>query len=30
LIDKGDLPNSESKFLFNFVKSRIFLDEFAS
>lgn len=29
LLDKGFLPNSESKFLFNFVNSKLFLEEFA-
>jgi len=28
-IDKADLPNSESKFLFNFLSSKMFLEEFA-
>jgi asparagine synthase (glutamine-hydrolysing) len=30
LIEKVDLPNSESKFLFYFLNSKIFLEEFAS
>jgi|CXWL01.1.fsa_nt_gi asparagine synthase (glutamine-hydrolysing) len=30
LLDKSDLPNSESKFLFNFVNAKFFLEEFAS
>lgn len=29
LLDRDDLPNSESKFLFNFLNSKIFLEEFA-
>jgi asparagine synthase (glutamine-hydrolysing) len=29
LIEKASLPNSESKFLFNFVSARMFLEEFA-
>ena len=28
LISKDDLPNSESKFLFNFINTKIFLEEF--
>ena len=28
-IDKADLPNSEGKFLFNFLSSKMFLEEFA-
>jgi len=27
LMDKPDLPNSESKFLFNFVCTKLFLEE---
>jgi asparagine synthase (glutamine-hydrolysing) len=30
LIDKAELPNSESKFLFYFLNSKMFLEEFAS
>jgi len=30
LISKRDLPNSESKFLFYFLNSKIFLEEFAA
>jgi asparagine synthase (glutamine-hydrolysing) len=30
LLDKSFLPNSENKFVFNFVNSKIFLEEFAS
>ena len=30
LLRKGHLPNSESKFLFNFVSSKLFLEAFAS
>jgi asparagine synthase (glutamine-hydrolysing) len=30
LLDQPDLPNSQSKFLFNFVNARIFLEEFAA
>lgn len=29
LLDKEDLPNSESKFLFNFLNAKFFLEEFA-
>ena len=29
LLDKDNLPNSESKFLFNFVSGKIFLEQFA-
>ncbi|MCK4302994.1 MAG: hypothetical protein KAY24_02010 [Candidatus Eisenbacteria sp.] len=29
LVDKDELPNSESKFLFYFLNSRIFLEEVA-
>jgi asparagine synthase (glutamine-hydrolysing) len=29
LLDKKELPNSESKFLFNFLNAKIFLEEFA-
>jgi len=29
LIEKAQLPNSESKFLFNFLNSKLFLEEFA-
>jgi len=29
LLDKEELPNSESKFLFNFLNAKIFLEEFA-
>jgi asparagine synthase (glutamine-hydrolysing) len=29
LLHKGDLPNSESKFLFYFLSSKMFLEEFA-
>ena len=28
LIDKPDLPNSQSKFLFYFLNARMFLEEF--
>jgi asparagine synthase (glutamine-hydrolysing) len=30
LIERDNLPNSESKFLFNFLNSKIFLEEFAA
>ena len=30
LVGKRDLPNSRSKFLFNFVNARLFLEEFSS
>ncbi len=30
LVDRAHLPNSESKFLFNFVSAKAFLDEFAA
>jgi asparagine synthase (glutamine-hydrolysing) len=30
LVGKGDLPNSRSKFLFNFVNAKMFLEEFAA
>ncbi len=30
LLDQRDLPNSRSKFLFNFINSKIFLEELAS
>lgn len=30
LLDKKDLPNSESKFLFNFVNAKLFLEEFGA
>jgi len=30
LLEKEDLPNSESKFLFNFLNAKIFLEEFAT
>ncbi len=30
LLDRAHLPNSQSKFLFNFVNSKIFLEEFAA
>lgn len=30
LLNQRDLPNSRSKFLFNFINSKIFLEEFAS
>jgi asparagine synthase (glutamine-hydrolysing) len=30
LLDKSELPNSESKFLFNFVTSKMFLEEFGA
>ena len=30
LLERTELPNSQSKFLFNFVNARIFLEEFAS
>ena len=30
LLDEDELPNSRSKFLFNFLNARIFLDEFGS
>jgi asparagine synthase (glutamine-hydrolysing) len=30
LIDKTDLPNSESKFLFNFLNAKMFLEEFGA
>ena len=29
LLEKRDLPNSESKFLFNFVNTKLFLERFA-
>ena len=29
MLSKRDLPNSESKFLFNFVNSKIFIEEFS-
>jgi asparagine synthase (glutamine-hydrolysing) len=29
LVDKSDLPNSRSKFLFNFVCAKLFLEEFS-
>ena len=29
MLNKRDLPNSESKFLFNFVNSKIFIEEFS-
>lgn len=30
MLDRPELPNSQSKFLFNFLNARIFLEEFAS
>ena len=30
LLDKRDLPNSESKFLFNFLCAKLFLEEVAA
>jgi asparagine synthase (glutamine-hydrolysing) len=30
LLERPELPNSQSKFLFNFVNARIFLEEFAA
>ena len=30
MLERTELPNSESKFLFNFVAASIFLEEFAS
>ncbi len=30
LLERTELPNSQSKFLFNFVAARLFLEEFAS
>lgn len=30
LLDRPSLANSESKFLFNFINARLFLEEFAA
>jgi asparagine synthase (glutamine-hydrolysing) len=30
LVSKRDLPNSRSKFLFNFVNTKMFLEEYAA